>query len=76
VAAVSHARPGLGAAWDHLAARVVVAAGKLTGRALRWSRSVPGIAGAGLMSYGAWLVFRPAGYMVAAAFCLLLDRRL
>lgn len=56
--------------------RLVTAAGSAAGRVMRWSRSVPGIAGAGLMSYAAALVYLPAGLAAGAVFLLLLDRRL
>ena len=29
-----------------------------------------GIAGAGLVSYGAWLIYQPAGYITAGGFLL------
>jgi hypothetical protein len=51
-------------------------AGKITGRVLAWSRTVPGLAGAALVSGGVWQVFRPAGVIVAGAFLLMLDRRI
>lgn len=48
--------------------------------AARWTglgmRSVPGAAGALLVSYGAWQVFAPAGAVVAGLFLLALDRTL
>lgn len=37
-------------------------------------RSVPGAAGALLVSYGAWQVYVPAGAIVAGGFLLALDR--
>jgi hypothetical protein len=32
---------------------------------------VVGVAGAALISYGAWLVYRPAGFLVAGALLLI-----
>jgi hypothetical protein len=86
VAVVSHAAGGsLAAAWDRLAGRAVTAAGWVAGRVLRVAPTVPGVAGAGLVSLGAGEV---TGHVfghglapwVAAAvggvFLLLLDRRI
>ena len=33
-------------------------------------RDAVGIAGAGLVTYGAWLVYAPAGFIVGGAFCI------
>ena len=33
-------------------------------------RDVVGLAGVGAITYGAWLIFRPAGWIVAGVFCL------
>jgi hypothetical protein len=48
----------------------------VTGRVLRWSAAVPGIAGAALVVAGVWEVYRPAGLMAGGAFLLLLDWRI
>ena len=49
------------------------------GHVLRLSRraavNAPGVAGAGLVSFGAWLAWAPAGFVVAGLFLLALDRR-
>ena len=58
------------------AGRLADLAGAATGRLLGWSRSVPGIGGAGLMSYAFWGWHHLMGYGVAALFLLMLDRRL
>lgn len=33
-------------------------------------RDVVGLSGAGLLVYGAWLTYQPAGFITAGAFCL------
>lgn len=44
--------------------------------AVGWTaRRVPGLAGAGLLSWAAWQVYAPAGLAVAGAFCLWADWR-
>lgn len=47
-------------------------------KAAQWAgvgvRSMPGAAGALLVSYGAWQVYAPAGAVVAGLFLLALDR--
>jgi len=76
LAVVSHGRPAIGVSWRAGLGRAAELVGAVAGRVLGWSRSVPGVGGAALVSYGAWAVFRPAGFMVAGAFCLMLDQRL
>lgn len=76
MAIASHVRPAASSAWNVLAGNAAQAAGRVTGLLERRARLVPGIGGAGLVAYGAWLVFRPAGFIVAGGFLLLLDRRL
>jgi hypothetical protein len=49
------------------AAGLAGAAGTVVGVA--W-RALPGFAGLGLVSYGAWLAWRPAGFLVAGALVL------
>jgi hypothetical protein len=39
-------------------------------------RYLPGLAGAGVLSFGAWLAWAPAGFVVAGLLLLALDRRL
>lgn len=39
-------------------------------------RFVPGVAGIVLMSAGAWMVYRPAGFIVAGLLLLTVDRRI
>lgn len=86
MAVVSHAarwRPG--DTWDRLAARGVTAAGWVAGKALRVAPTVPGVAGAALVSLGAGEVTGHvfghglAPWVAAVAggvFLLLLDRRI
>lgn len=62
-----------------LRGRAAVVAGNLAafaGHCVRISRGLPGLAGAGLISYGAGMVYAPAGVIVAGVFCLLIDWRL
>lgn len=54
----------------------VGAAASAAGRLLRASRTLPGLTGAGLVCYGAWLAWPPLGFLAAGAFLLLADRRL
>lgn len=46
------------------------AAGTLARGLLQASRAVPGLAGAGLVAYGAWLAWPPAGFISAGALVL------
>jgi len=34
------------------------------------ARDLAGLAGAGLISYGAWIIYRPAGFLVAGAMLI------
>jgi len=42
----------------------------ITGLVPELMRDVVGLAGVGAITYGAWLIFRPAGWIVAGVFCL------
>ena len=53
--------------WQALRVRLAGAAGVVVG--VLW-RSLPGLAGLGLVSYGAWLAWRPAGFLVAGVLVL------
>lgn len=73
------------AAWEqvlappgvHRAAGAVAAGlGRVTGAALRAARFLPGVAGAGLASYGTWLAYRPAGIILAGILLLAADRQI
>jgi hypothetical protein len=82
--AVPHAGPS-GGMWGRLAARAVVGAGKVAGRVLRVAPTVPGLAGAALVSacggevtghvFGHGLAPWVAG-LAGGMFLLLLDRRI
>lgn len=73
MAAVAAGRPG----WrDRALAAAALAAGKVTGRLLSALPTVPGLAGAAMVAWGAAMVYRPAGVIAGGAFLLLLDRRL
>jgi len=48
----------------------------VTGRVLSAIPTVPGLAGAAMVAYGASMVYLPAGVIAGGAFLLLLDRRL
>jgi len=61
---------------DALLGGLAAAAGKVTGRVLAVLPTVPGLAGAAMVAYGAAMVYRPAGVIAGGAFLLLLDRRL
>lgn len=61
---------------DVLLGRAAEVAGRLTGRVLRVAPTVPGLAGAAMVAYGAAMVYRPAGVIAGGAFLLLLDRRI
>ena len=73
-AVASHAR-GPGAVQRALGA-AATAAGWVTGRVLSAIPTVPGLAGAAMVAYGASMVYLPAGVIAGGAFLLLLDRRL
>lgn len=53
--------------WPALRVQLAGAAGAAVGAL--W-RSLPGLAGLGLVSYGAWLAWRPAGFLVAGVLVL------
>lgn len=77
VAAVPVPAPGrLGSAWGKLLGGAVELAGKAVGRALSALPTVPGLAGAAMVSYGAAMIYLPAGVIAGGAFLLLLDRQL
>lgn len=46
------------------------------GKSLRYARYVPGFAGAGLLSYGAALIYLPAGVILGGVLLLCLDWKL
>jgi len=50
-------------------------AGALASAAGWAARRLPGLAGAGLISWAACMVYLPAGLAVAGAFCLMADWR-
>ncbi|MFF5004677.1 hypothetical protein ACFY3G_17825 [Streptomyces phaeochromogenes] len=56
------------------ARRLQLAAAGAAGTAVRWLgwlvKAAPGVAGAGLASYGAWLAWSPAGFMTAGGLVL------
>lgn len=54
---------------------VAAAAGHVLRGVRRVALAVPGVAGAGLVAFGAWLAWPPVGFVVAGVFLLLLDRR-
>jgi hypothetical protein len=53
--------------WRALRVRLAGAAGLAVGALWRW---LPGLAGLGLVSYGAWLAWPPAGFLVAGVLVL------
>jgi hypothetical protein len=52
-------------------ARLAVAAGTLVRLARRSFASLLALAGSALVSYGVWLTYRPAGFVVAGLLALL-----
>ena len=59
-----------------LAGRLADVAGRATARMLKATMTVPGLAGAAMVAYGAAMVYRPAGVIAGGAFLLLIDRKL
>jgi hypothetical protein len=47
----------------------------LAGHTVRIAHALPGLAGAAMVSWGAAMVYEPAGLIVGGAFMLLLDRQ-
>lgn len=76
VAAGSYVAPGWRARWEGLAERVAEVAGRALGRVLPEVRSLPGLAGAAMVSWGIALAYLPAGVIAGGVFLLMLDRRL
>jgi hypothetical protein len=70
VTAISHARPTVTRLWLAAAGRAAVAMGAAIRVSRRPARMVPGMAGAGLVAYGAALVYPPAGFIVGGLFLL------
>lgn len=56
-----------------LAAALVVKGADVLGKLVR---SLPGAVGALLVSYGAWDIYPPAGFIAAGAFLLIADREI
>lgn len=56
-------------------AAFTAAAGYLAARMGHILRTLPGMAGALLVSYGLYLAWLPLGFIAAGGFLLLLDRR-
>lgn len=61
--------------WSRLVAPLAAGAGHVLRLSRRVALNAPGVAGAGLVAYGAWLAWAPAGFVVAGVFLLALDRR-
>jgi hypothetical protein len=59
----------------NLSNRASAAIGAAADWAGRGLRTAPGILGAGLICYGAGLIYRPLLFLVAGGFLLLVDRR-
>lgn len=57
------------------ALKFAAAAGRVLNRAATAGRTVPGVAGASLVSYGLYDAWHPLGWIAAGGFLLLLDRR-
>lgn len=57
------------------ALKLAEAAGRALNRAATVGRTLPGVAGASLVSYGLYDAWSPLGWIAAGAFLLVLDRR-
>lgn len=71
--------------WKRLAGRLATPAGALAGRALNWSRTVPGVGGAAAFTSGVsvvahsawhWLPVYGVALVIGGVFGLAMDRRL
>lgn len=69
------ARPRRRLAWRRLLLPLASAAGHVLRAGHLVVLHAPGLAGAGLISFGAWLAWPPAGFAVLGLFALLVDRR-
>lgn len=56
--------------------RAAETAGRLLNRSAAAAATVPGLAGAGLVAYGAGEIYRPALFITGGLFLLLIDRRM
>lgn len=73
----AHSRPSpLATAAAAVTGWAAPAAGWLTGRLLMTLPTVPGLAGSAMASYGAALIYRPAGFIAGGAFLLWLGTEL
>jgi hypothetical protein len=61
---------------SQVAAALAVAAGRLVGWVQGRLPLLPGLAGAGMVSYGAALVYLPAGVILGGVFLLAADRQI
>ena len=61
---------------SQIAAALIVAVGKAIGPVYRRLPLVPGLAGAGMVSWGAALVYVPAGVILGGVFLLAMDRQI
>ena len=59
-----------------IAAALIVAVGYVIGPVWRRKALVPGLAGAGMVCWGAALVYLPAGVILGGLFLLALDRQI
>jgi hypothetical protein len=55
--------------------KVAETVGRVLNHIARVGRTVPGVAGASLVSYGLYDAWHPLGWIAAGAFLLILDRR-
>jgi len=72
--------PRARAAWrergSQVAAALAVGAGRVIGWARRRSSLLPGLAGAGLASWGTAMAYLPAGVILGGVFLLAMDRQI
>lgn len=61
---------------SEIAAALLIGLGHVIGFAKRRSAFLPGLAGAALVSWGAALVYLPAGVILGGVFLLAMDRQI
>ena len=61
---------------SQIAAALIVSLGHVIGPVWRRRAVLPGLAGAGMVSWGAALVYLPAGVILGGVFLLAMDRQI
>ena len=70
VTAVAAVRPRLSTAWTAVAGRAAIVAGHAIRKVRPALPSMPGLAGAAMVSYGIAMIYLPAGVIAGGAFLL------